>query len=177
MPTCRMCRETFPNRTFVNGKFRNLQHRRFCLTCSPFGLHNTRDLTRLETVPAPKPLPLTRWCPKCQQTLAIEDFYRSRKSGQPTTYCRVCANRQTVERQQRLKQQVVEYLGGCCMQCGYDRYIGCLELHHLDPSVKEFDFAYCRTTTFEKIKPELDKCILLCANCHREEHARLKGLL
>jgi hypothetical protein len=55
--------------------------------------------------------------------------------------------------------------------------MGCLELHHRDPGAKEFDFAHYRSTTFEKVKPELDKCILLCANCHREEHARLKGLL
>jgi hypothetical protein len=76
-----------------------------------------------------------------------------------------------------LKQEIVVFFGGRCARCGYNRYLGSLELHHTNPDVKEFDFAHSRSTTFEKIKPELEKCILLCANCHREEHARLKGLL
>lgn len=71
----------------------------------------------------------------------------------------------------------VAYKGGHCECCGYSRYIGALEFHHPNPGEKEFDLAGFRSTTFEKVKAELDKCILLCSNCHREEHARLKGLL
>ena len=81
-----------------------------------------------------------------------------------------------MERQQRLKQKCVEYKGGCCQLCGYNRYIGALEFHHLDPAVKDFSLAHTRSTTFEKVRAELDKCILVCANCHRELHAEQKGL-
>ena len=107
----------------------------------------------------------------------MDDFYRCRSGFGRNKYCKFCANRQTVLRQQRLKQAAVDYKGGCCSACGYNRYIGSLEFHHLDPAKKDFNLAAAHCTNFEKIKAELDKCIVLCANCHREEHARLKGLL
>jgi 5-methylcytosine-specific restriction endonuclease McrA len=71
----------------------------------------------------------------------------------------------------------VEYKGGCCSICGYNRYIGSLEFHHVNAEGKDFTLAHAKNTVFEKIKAELDKCVVLCANCHREEHARLKALL
>jgi hypothetical protein len=170
MPICLKCQAHFPNSTLIDGKRKNLQTRRFCLACSPYGQHNTRDLR----VARPEGV---HWCPRCQQHVPLADFYRRRDGRDPTPYCKVCTNRQAVERQQRLKKQAVEYKGGCCAVCGYDRYVGSLEFHHEDDAVKEFNLSHAQCTSFEKIKTELDKCVLLCANCHREEHARLKGLL
>ena len=174
MPVCQKCCEHFPNVLTIEGRKRNLQRRSFCLQCSPFGQHNTKDLTRQTTV-LQRPECFT--CPGCKQTLQPPDFYWRRDGTARNTYCKVCANKQTVERQQRLKKQAVNYKGGRCLRCGYDRYIGSLEFHHFDNKSKELDISHSRHTSFEKLKPELDKCILLCANCHREEHARLKGLL
>lgn len=71
-----------------------------------------------------------------------------------------------------LKQQSVDYKGGKCNICGYSRCIKALEFHHLDPSEKDFSLSVV-SKSFESIKPELDKCVLLCANCHREVHAGL----
>ncbi len=65
----------------------------------------------------------------------------------------------------------IEYKGGLCQICGYKKYPGALDLHHLDATTKEFgigDKGYTRS--WEKVKKELDKCILVCANCHREVH-------
>lgn len=54
---------------------------------------------------------------------------------------------------------------------GYNKCIAALEFHHLDPNEKDFGIASSGATrTFEKIKVELDKCIMVCANCHREIH-------
>jgi hypothetical protein len=70
----------------------------------------------------------------------------------------------------------VAYKGGECNDCGYSRSIAALEFHHRDPNEKEFAVSVAGTTkSFERIKVELDKCDLLCSNCHREEHARLDG--
>lgn len=77
-------------------------------------------------------------------------------------------------RRLKVKEMAVEYKGGKCMCCGYDKYQGALEFHHLDPNEKDFNFSqkgYCRS--WEKVKIELDKCVLVCANCHREIHAGL----
>jgi hypothetical protein len=69
----------------------------------------------------------------------------------------------------------VGYKGGRCSVCGYDRCINALEFHHLDPEVKDFgisDRGYTRS--WNKIKRELEQCILLCSNCHKEVHAGLQ---
>lgn len=73
------------------------------------------------------------------------------------------------KRRRALKAKAVEYLGGSCVCCGYDRHQGVLDFHHLDRSTKEFAISgQGLTRSWEKIKAELDKCILVCANCHRE---------
>lgn len=60
-------------------------------------------------------------------------------------------------------------LGGKCCVCGYCRTVSALELHHKDPSIKEFDISSSRAT-LKKMVEESKKCVLLCANCHREVH-------
>lgn len=72
------------------------------------------------------------------------------------------------------KIKAVEYLGGKCQICGYDKCIEALEFHHKDPSIKEFTIGKFRIKKWERIKKELDKCILLCANCHRELHNKIE---
>lgn len=77
-----------------------------------------------------------------------------------------------VEWRVRVKKRLVEYKGGKCIKCGYDKYIGNLTFHHLDPSKKEFQISG-KSIAFEKLKSEADKCVLLCHNCHGEIHAGL----
>lgn len=80
-------------------------------------------------------------------------------------------------RRKKLKNMSVAYKGGKCIVCGYARLSGALELHHLDPSKKDFGLSVRGLTrSWEKIKGELDKCVLLCANCHREIHGGLIDL-
>lgn len=78
----------------------------------------------------------------------------------------------------RTKERIVEAMGGSCQICGYDRCLGALELHHLDSSTKEFGFGGIRANprSIDLIKEELKKCVLLCANCHREIHADISQL-
>lgn len=76
------------------------------------------------------------------------------------------------ERRRKLKAMVVDYRGGKCALCGYAKCIGALDLHHIDESQKEFGLsARGMTRSWEKIKLEADKCVVLCANCHGEIHA------
>ena len=71
-----------------------------------------------------------------------------------------------------VKKKLVEYKGGKCQLCGYDKCIAALDFHHLDPEQKDFTISG-GTKSFEHLKSEVDKCILVCANCHREIHANL----
>lgn len=85
--------------------------------------------------------------------------------------CRACNVVSVTNRRRKLKQLSIEYMGGCCSVCGYEKYQGALEFHHLDPNEKDFAISEKGyTKSFEKIKEELDKCILVCSNCHREIH-------
>lgn len=63
-------------------------------------------------------------------------------------------------------------MGGACCICGYARSPNALEFHHLDPSIKDFSFGSIRAEpkSWSKIVAELKKCVMLCANCHREVH-------
>ena len=69
------------------------------------------------------------------------------------------------------KKKAKELLGGKCSKCGYSKYLEVLEFHHKNPEDKEFGIAgNGACTSWERIKKEIKKCILLCANCHRELH-------
>jgi hypothetical protein len=112
-----------------------------------------------------------RFCPKCKKDVEIGNFYQRRGKENSSVYCKSCTSLQTLERQRRLKQELVDYKGGACTKCGYNKYIGALEFHHLDPTKKDFTIAHRRHTNFnDEIRKELDKCILVCSNCHREIH-------
>lgn len=76
-------------------------------------------------------------------------------------------------RRQRLKEKAVEYKGGCCEKCGYDKCSWALDFHHIDPSEKDFSFSQFSTRSWDNMKVEIDKCMMLCSNCHRELHYEL----
>lgn len=66
----------------------------------------------------------------------------------------------------RSKDRCVEYLGGKCQECGYSGHRAALQFHHIEPGTKSFTIGSKVTIAWKKLVPELDKCILLCANCH-----------
>lgn len=76
-----------------------------------------------------------------------------------------------VEWRRRTKLRIVEELGGCCVGCGYNKHPAALQCHHINPEEKEFNIgADGIPRAWERLKQELKKCVLLCANCHRKEH-------
>lgn len=78
------------------------------------------------------------------------------------------------KRRRKLKSLAIELKGGRCQICGYNRCIWALDFHHLDEKSKSFDLSTRGLTrSWARIKNEVGKCILVCANCHRELHAGL----
>jgi len=84
------------------------------------------------------------------------------------TKCNTCFTR---IRRYRMKKRAVEYLGGYCKKCGWTGNVAAFEFHHINGD-KEFAIGSASNKSWEVIKPELDKCELLCSNCHRIEHAK-----
>jgi len=88
--------------------------------------------------------------------------------------CTKCRSDAVQRRRDKLKIMAIEYMGGKCCKCGYDKCVAALEFHHMDESQKEFGIAYKGyTRSWEKVRVELDKCMLVCSNCHREIHYKL----
>ena len=117
---------------------------------------------------------MTKVCKQCLQEKEIINF--EPRGAFFRGICRVCVN-------QNMKIKISEtrkYLDSQkreCFVCGYSRYLGALDFHHLVPSEKDFNigtFAGQRAFsehTKKLIDEEIEKCILLCSNCHREFHA------
>lgn len=78
------------------------------------------------------------------------------------------------KRRKRIKEMAITLLGGKCLFCGYKRCNDALDFHHVDEKNKKFGLSKDGITrSWQKVKVEIQKCILVCANCHREIHAGL----
>ena len=102
-------------------------------------------------------------CRTCNTT-GEEHFYKTAKYQ-----CKACWNQRTYKSAKDTVAAYMESRGGArCMICGYDRCSAALEFHHRDPAAK--DPKWSRGWSQARLAVELDKCDILCANCHRETH-------
>jgi 5-methylcytosine-specific restriction endonuclease McrA len=84
--------------------------------------------------------------------------------------------RAVAKRRKAMRLRAIGYKGGQCSRCGYDRCLGALEFHHIDGR-KDFSISQDGLTrSWARIEKEIEKCVLMCANCHREEHEKLRSL-
>jgi predicted HNH restriction endonuclease len=105
-------------------------------------------------------------CPLCKKTKPLDSFY-ARKNGNAVGYCCDCVSKSRAERNKTWKNDIVAYMGGKCHFCGYNKCAAALELHHKHD--KSFGISKKRLGIYDMVD-ELKKCILICANCHRELH-------
>ena len=107
-------------------------------------------------------------CKLCGET--NPDLFYKHKDGSIRYRCKNCDNMETIKRFREYKQAAVEYKGCKCERCGYNKCLGALDFHHLDPLEKDPNWKRMRNWPLDKVKGELDKCILVCKNCHSEIH-------
>jgi hypothetical protein len=97
----------------------------------------------------------------CRFVLEGRGYYR----------CTKCRSEAVSKKRRKIKEELVKYKGGKCEVCGYCKCIAALEFHHVDFTEKDFNISKDGLTrSVEKAKEEVDKCILICSNCHRELH-------
>lgn len=109
---------------------------------------------------------------KCQWHLCDNEL-----SGRAKKFCSLaCKNKFYVTKNRKsAKQRLVEHFGGECVICGYNKSVAAMQFHHPNPD-KEFGIAQGgHTRSWSKLLAEAEKCILVCANCHAEEHERLRA--
>jgi hypothetical protein len=138
--------------------------------------------------PSTVPLTITRSCKDCGELKECRWDYTFSQTGKPeyNTRCIECSrvysaknqrnrskNRNEYRRKKIIerKRKAVEYLGGSCSRCGYNKSLVALTFHHRNPEEKENTIGALREQSWDKLKEELDKCDLLCFNCHMELHA------
>lgn len=154
---CLKCNSPIPSSVVIDGKRRRLFPRNYCLTCSPWGTHNNKKLETLRTDGL-------KTCTVCKLDKVLDMF--SEGNGP----CKPCFARKQRDDRRAYKAKCVAYLGGTCTRCGYNKCQAAMDFHHRDPSQKDFTIGSQRWEDLEKVKPELDKCDLLCRNCHAEVH-------
>lgn len=111
-------------------------------------------------------------CSQCHQPKPLEDYSSnvSRKDGRHDA-CRQCSGKYTHLRLKKVKLRAIEYLGGKCHHCSGVFHRAAYDFHHKDPMQKDFVWNKLQKRSWKAIQSELDRCLLLCANCHRIEHA------
>jgi len=83
--------------------------------------------------------------------------------------CKRCRSAAVARKRRKVKQQLVEEAGGACVLCGYSRWRGALQFHHLEPAGKKFHLSHHgHSRSIARSRAEAEKCVLLCANCHAE---------
>lgn len=98
------------------------------------------------------------------------DFVLTKSRG--THRCRLCRVEHVSNRRRRVKELLINEAGGACQVCGYARYVGALQFHHLDPGQKVFALSSRGLArSLDSARQEAAKCALLCANCHAEVEA------
>jgi len=111
-------------------------------------------------------------CKSCEQVLPLSDYYTNGSYNGNPKYKPTCKGCEYAADCERYYKIISEYFNGLsCSQCGYSRCAHALELHHINPAEKEYGVSKMKNYSEAKIVKELSKCVLLCANCHREVHA------
>lgn len=134
-----------------------------CKLCRNESRNNTRK-TRQKKALKTHPLRAIKTC------ATHGDVFHTLEGG--SYYCAECKATRSVHRRERIKKLGIELLGGSCVVCGYDKYIGALEFHHVNPAEKGAGTKQRNIAGFpiKRLTEELKKCVLVCANCHREIH-------
>jgi len=115
-----------------------------------------------------------------ERKYGLSPAFASYGNGRRTRSLKEMADAMTQEpvlHRRRLKARAIEYKGGKCILCGYDRCNAALEFYHLDTTTKSFGLSRKGVIrSWESTMKELDKCALICANCHREVEAGMRTI-
>jgi len=117
-------------------------------------------------------------CIECKKNKSIDEFYMRTDKKNYASKCKKCANEYYGKRIKDVKLRMIIYKGCKCKRCALnlkDTHYSVFEFHHRDPKEKDVNFAKIKYQKWDVIEKEIDKCDLLCANCHRLEHAKIEG--
>ena len=103
------------------------------------------------------------WCRQCKTKLENSWYHMSPEN-------KAKRNKQVLDRLRANKKKAVDYLGNKCFDCGKQYHQSVYDFHHRNPEEKDEAPEKLLHRSWDKIVNEIDKCDLLCANCHRIRH-------
>lgn len=115
----------------------------------------------------------TKICSKCGKELPLDQFnWRDKSKGTRRADCKTCHTNFMKQKYQEKKNLIKDLKSELkCAKCGDNRgYV--LDFHHINPEEKETTIARMTSNNYNlnTVYKEIDKCVCLCANCHREFH-------
>lgn len=152
---CKKCGKRIPSSVWIGDRKKYVSnHRNFCFDCSPFGSHNTLDLTKEKKATEI----MERTCPEC-----------GRKHRRRGFVCNTCVFKAKMN---RTIKKVEELVGGACWICGYGKTKRSLCFHHVVHGSKAFSLTYREINGYawDRVLTEIKKCVFICSNCHGEIH-------
>lgn len=172
MKTCKKCHKQFKTWAKIEGVNKCLGKRRYCLECSPWGQKNSIKLDKYLIINDI----VHKKCATCKEFLPKSLYHKGPRINNKEYMqgsCKICHNSRTKQKAQKAKSKAILYKGNKCNACKMAYPQACYDFHHLDPTQKDFKLSDSKVKNmcWAKIALELDKCVLLCANCHRLEHA------
>jgi hypothetical protein len=153
MKKCLKCSKEFKIHIVIDGKERNINKRKYCLECSPFGKRNTKRLHLPQ-----RDKNSTKHCTLCGRV-----FHWTKNN--------VCSTCRTFKRRNDQRIRAIEYLGAKCDNCHHED-TDVLTFHHTNPKNKKFNLCQSWQKPWKTILSEIKKCKLLCANCHMKLHKK-----
>lgn len=131
------------------------------ITIKTYFIKNNIECSLLEGI-------VTQVCPICGKTFTYQNKGGNRK------YCFDCSpiTKNPTDKFIAFKKNWIKSHGNGCNICGYNKCIDALDFHHIDPRTKKFSISNTGHHGIDELKEEAEKCIILCANCHREIHAK-----
>lgn len=149
---CRKCGNKIPYYINIDNVSKSLQNRKFCLICSPYRGHNTSPYD---------PIMRTR-----KQGEKYSKYSIERKNS-----IKISLYKRALER----KRILIKKLGGKCCKCGYNKCTRALIFHHKRKKSFGLSLNYLWSKSWKTIIKEIQKCLLVCANCHAELHEKISN--
>lgn len=147
---CTKCNEEKPRRVIAEGRIRLIRNTKICYDCIPYGCKE-----------------VLLWIdPSC--SCGVTDLQKFNKNNYAR--CKRCVNASKKMKIRSHRKRALKYLGGECIICGYNDQSRAIDIHHVDPSIKDPNAKKMYNWKWERLKLELDKCVLLCRVCHAEHH-------
>ena len=114
-------------------------------------------------------------CNTCEEEVPHSDYYprKTVKDGIGNS-CKKCVIKKQHLRVKKRKRELFEYKGGECFRCGIVDDPSFYDMHHRDPALKKFRVGMSYSIRKEEVYKEVDKCDMLCPNCHRRAHMRMR---